>query len=431
MNSTQTTRLSLIAAFTALSTLHADIAKDIEEAVTEITDGGSVNLNVRARYEYTDQSGPGTNAAASNSTGGPTPRNADIDGFSIRTRLGFTTANYHGIQAMIEMENLTFADDDVGPQLDVAGAGTELNQLWLSYHNETLGKAKLGRQIYTLDNQRFVGHVGWRQNIQTFDMLSVESTPIEDLAIRIGYMTKVNRVNGQSNEMDNFIFNTNYKVADFLSISGFGYIIQNETNPGNFALHSSNTFGIRATGKYPMNDFTLSYAGSLAHQFDNGASKNIPARSDFSNNYYAFEGTAAYAGFELTGGIEVLEGDGTTGFSTPLATVHGFNGFADVFAGSSLNGGLALGLIDYYAKAGYKIPVGNGVPVSLTYHYFEAQDRDQFFGEELDTTIGYKLNKHLSFLGKAAFYFGENEPGVPTYAAIDKTVLTMEATFSF
>jgi hypothetical protein len=32
---------------------------------------------------------------------------------------------------------------------------------------------KIGRQVITMDNHRFVGHVGWRQDRQTFDALTL------------------------------------------------------------------------------------------------------------------------------------------------------------------------------------------------------------------------------------------------------------------
>lgn len=49
-------------------------------------------------------------------------------------------------------------------------AGVELNQLWLAWKGER-GGATLGRQRLQLDNQRWVGNSGWRQNEQTFDAL--------------------------------------------------------------------------------------------------------------------------------------------------------------------------------------------------------------------------------------------------------------------
>ena len=44
----------------------------------------------------------------------------------------------------------------------------------------------------------------------------------------------------------------------------------------------------------------------------------------------------------------MLEGNGTIGFSTPLATLHIFQGWADVFLTTP-----TTGIEDFYVKAGY------------------------------------------------------------------------------
>ncbi|WP_246283085.1 alginate export family protein [Marinifaba aquimaris] len=50
---------------------------------------------------------------------------------------------------------------------------TEVDQALLQYKGKSW-TTKLGRQIIALDGQRFVGHVGWRQDSQTFDALMFE-----------------------------------------------------------------------------------------------------------------------------------------------------------------------------------------------------------------------------------------------------------------
>jgi len=66
-------------------------------------------------------------------------------------------------------------------------------------------------------------------------------------------------------------------------------------------------------------------------------------------------------------GYEVLE----QGFRTPVATVHKFQGFADVFALQSITGG-GNGVEDLYFYAGYKIPVGNGIATKVILSQLQA-----------------------------------------------------------
>jgi hypothetical protein len=49
-----------------------------------------------------------------------------------------------------------------------------LDQGYLQYAKDDL-TVKFGRQVIILDNYRYVGHVGWRQDRQTFDALTINT----------------------------------------------------------------------------------------------------------------------------------------------------------------------------------------------------------------------------------------------------------------
>src|ERR1044071_8894512 len=137
--------------------------KEIPEALAK----GKINVNVRLRYEQANEEGVG---AITKDSYAPT----------IRTRVGYTTAPLDGFQAMVEGVNISV----LGPEHNYNAAGsngqgarpvvadppmTRLNQAWLGYSYENWIAAKVGEQQINLDNQRFVGDSGWRQNMQTFD----------------------------------------------------------------------------------------------------------------------------------------------------------------------------------------------------------------------------------------------------------------------
>ncbi|MBL0163920.1 MAG: alginate export family protein [Xanthomonadales bacterium] len=75
----------------------------------------------------------------------------------------------------------------------------EINQAWVGYGNESFN-ATLGRQRVMLDNQRFFGNVGWRQNEQTFDALAT-SYAFGDggPSVRYTYLDRALRVFGHEN----------------------------------------------------------------------------------------------------------------------------------------------------------------------------------------------------------------------------------------
>ena len=94
---------------------------------------------------------------------------------TLRSRLGYATDSYNGFSARVEVENNVALVDDYN-DTNGSGAGfsvvpdpefTELDQGFIQYKGDAL-TAKLGRQVLTYDNHRFIGHVGWRQDRQTF-----------------------------------------------------------------------------------------------------------------------------------------------------------------------------------------------------------------------------------------------------------------------
>ncbi|MEM1140683.1 MAG: hypothetical protein AAGH45_12460, partial [Pseudomonadota bacterium] len=195
-----------------------------------------------------------------------------------------------------------------------------------------------------------------------------------------------------------YILNATYAIpleSATLKVTGFGYLLEFEDAIG----LSSQTYGIRAVGKKGI----FSGSATYAQQSDY---KDQPV--DYDEPYYAAELNAKYQGFSAGLGYEVLSGDGTIGFSTPLATLHKFNGWADKFLATP-----ADGLEDLYVKAGYtKKGVGplDMVKVAVIYHDFEAEDSGDDYGSELDLLAVAKVGK-VSFTAKYADY---NEDGFAT-----------------
>ena len=360
---------------------------------------GKLSVDARIRYEYID----GENGAS------------DVNALGERTRVGYTIANEDGISAMVEVEDVHFIDSDDRPALDVPT--TELNQAWV----QTQG-IKLGRQIYTLDDHRFIGHVGWRQNIQTFDALTSSFELDSQSKLNLGYLHSVRRINDTSQDLSGIIVNGNRKISDVLNLTAFAYLLDFDQP----VLTSSDTFGLRATGSFASDVETYTYSFSCAKQNDNSGSA-----SDFDLDYIAGELNATTDGITFGLGFEILEGDGSNGFTTPLATVHKFNGFADQFAGGSLGlgSGLHQGLSDYYAKFAFMVP-NIEIPITLFYHHFETENVSDFLGSEYDAVASYKLNDYATLVSKYAIYETDGQEHV-AYGGVDKTVFTFEVNLKY
>lgn len=400
--------IAAISMAASLSLLADPVESSLDSAFASLEESvpGKFSINARLRYESFDLD-----------NGVPA---ADRDGTSFRVRYGYTTPDFNGFTAMVEGETLTRVGGDVNDihPLDEAGDGTDLNQLWLQYKDADYGSLKVGRQIYFLDDHRFIGHVGWRQNIQTFDAVTAEYSGIDKLSVKAFYLAEQHAVNGTHNELDALGLNVSYAFSKEFNLTGFVYDIEGD-DVGNANL-SNQTLGLRATGAFEIDALPFAYAFSVAEQEDTG-----PSTLDYDAGYLAGDLSAKVKALTLGGGFEILE----PGFRTPLATVHKFNGFADALLPL---GGFANGLEDFYIYAGYTIPVGNGIQTKVIYHWFDSESGGapgEDGGTELDLVASYKINDYLSLVGKYGDY--QEDGGVGNAGAFDKNMFTFELNFVY
>jgi hypothetical protein len=102
--------------------------------------------------------------------------------------------------------------------------------------------------------------------------------------------------------------------------------------------------------------------------------------------------------------IEILEGNGTKGFTTPLATLHKFQGWADKFLGTPPNG-----IEDSYINATVNLKAVGGLETLgfvLAYHDYEAEHISADYGSEVNLSVAAKLKKLNVMLKYADFQEG-------------------------
>ncbi len=292
-----------------------------------------------------------------------------------------------------------------------------LNRLQLAYKGIKGTTLTFGRQRINIDDQRFVGSVNWRDNEQTFDALRIETTPIKNLKADITYAITDNTIfgiDGQFNAKgpitghitgDN-VFATLGYTTKLGTLEGFSFVV-NQNTPLRVQF-SSKTFGGRFTGKYAFDKkSSLSYALAYANESD---VKLTPNR--FSTSYYMGEAMLNTHGWALGGGYEVLGSDTgahnkttngltTVAFQTPLATLHKFSGWADLFLTTPTNG-----LTDAYGSVGYtsvKVKPLTSLGASVIYHDFRSDVAKLHYGHELDAQILAKYKKYTFTLKYASY----------------------------
>ncbi len=388
-------------AFSAVSA-HAEEATSVTQALTE----GDVKLSFRLRFEDV-----GVDTAAGDDLA--------TDLLSLKTRLTFTSMDYKGFGLGLEMDDVTHVTDyePEAPAVILDPEGTEVNQYFLTY-KFAKSVAKYGRQRILLDNQRFVGGVGFRQNEQTYDAFSITSNDVENLSIFAAYVTNVNRIFGEANPAgdhsnETVLFNSKYAISPAIALTGYYYGIDNLTAPG----FSTDTMGLRATGS--IQSFT--YAAEYASQTEAG---DNPAQ--YSASYMSVEGSYALEPVKVTLGYEVLGADGSDGqFITPLATLHKFQGWTDQFLGGG-SGNVPGGIVD-----GYLSVVGTVGPVKLvgSYHLLSSDDSDVTGIDDYGSEIGFVVAGKLKGVGlslKYADFSADDDSGLND---VSKLWLTAESTF--
>lgn len=361
--------LCLATAAALCATAHAEPAYD------ELVTGAKPILDTRLRFESVEQDGvPQTGEA-----------------MTLRGRLGFESGKVFETALLVEGEfvrpliedyNSTTNGNTVYPVVPDP-RGSELNRVQITNSGLPLTTVTLGRQRIVLDDQRFVGNVGWRQNEQTFDAIRVVNKSVPQLTLDMTYLDQVNRVFGRESAQgryygDSVLANASYEMAPG-KLTAFAYRIAIDPIAGvpGAVRDASQTFGVRFAGTRPVDAVKLSYVASYATQQETAHNP-----LSFDLDYYLGEVNAAYGSYSLGAGVELLEGDGARGFATPLATLHKFQGWADKFLATP-----ADGIDDRYLTAGIsrqRWAALDAFSLVATYHRYAAEHGSMRYGSEAD-----------------------------------------------
>lgn len=362
-------------------------------------------VDARLRYEFVDQAGFANEA----------------DALTLRTRLGYETPAWNGFKALVEGENVTALSDRYNSTTNgqttyptvLDPETTELNRAQVSWTGAR-ANVVVGRQRIVLGNARFVGNVGFRQNEQTFDAVKATFKVNPTTSVSWIYVDRVRRILGDDSpqgewDSDSHLVQLETKTP-VGQLTAYGYLLDFETAP----LQSSATWGARLTGSRPLAAGpSITWEVEYARQSDHGSN---PA--DFDLDYLALSAGLKKDVRYVSVGLERLDGNGARGFGTPLATLHAFNGWADVFLATP-----ARGLTDLNLKAGTTVPVGpRKLKLAAAIHDFSDADGGLDYGSEIDASATLPLTPKLSFEMKAARFNGDT----PAFADRTKVWVTLE-----
>jgi len=325
MNTLHKMSLKLLSTSMLMAFASHAAANDIHDALSNSTAYADFNL----RYESVDQD----NALK------------DASSLTLRTWLGFSTGSVNGFSFTAEVEDsrIVMGQDEftVGPTGFNVGEysviadpeTTELDQAYIQYKNDNF-TARVGRQVITLDDHRFVGHVAWRQDKQTFDAVSAKYAVNKELELFYSYLYKRNRIFAEAADLDSkdHILHATYKskVGKFVA---YAYLLEVDNDTSN----ALDTYGVSYDGKMQGDSINWAYGAEFATQSSESGSAETAV--DFDASYFNAYLGATMSGITAKIDYEVLgSDDGLYGFATPLATLHKFNGFADLFLATPTQG---------------------------------------------------------------------------------------------
>jgi hypothetical protein len=388
----------------------ADITKEVEDALNFYHYGknGAIKIDLNYRYENVNQD----NVRVPPLRGIPLPAARQPDtanANTVRLRLGLLSPVFHGLQGYAEYQGLyamqsdynSTRNDKTGYSVIADPYENELDQLWISYAGIPDTVIKGGRQVIQLDDQRFIGNVGWRQLQQTFDsvLITHNNQQLFGLTVNAGYIGRAKTITATTDGLTAPILNVNYKLGDYGNMVGYAYWLD-FTDPDVY-FKSNQSYGLRFTNFLKPGDslklsdnYGLVYTAEWSIQSDY---QNSP-RNYTVNRYNLMGGFTAY-NFTLQGAMEQLDGVGQNQtFQTPLGTNFAFQGWADQFLITPNDG-----IRDVFGTIISTLDRGD-VTLMGVYHNFYDDTGNIHYGKEWDFRAIKKFGKHYSLLAQYAYY---------------------------
>lgn len=356
----------------------------LDQLATAISEG-TANVSLRWRSESVQQD----NALRDASAG------------TLRTRLTLKTADVGNFSGLLEFDNVSTVGPDhydsrvidkyLGRYSVIADpVGSEVNQALIGYKVDEKQQVIVGRQRINHAAQRFVGGVAWRQNEQTFDAVTYQGRGTS-LDVDYSYLWNVNRIFESSKptvvatdfDSNSHIAHATYR-SDWGNIGGYVYALDFR----NGQALSSVTYGFSYSGK--INQVSLNAA--IARQSDYGDNP-----TSYDAIYLAADAAVEVGPAKILLGFEKLGSDnGRAAFATPLATLHKWQGWTDLFLATPSNG-----IDDVYVGVSGTLAQAT---IAVTYHDLQADYGNTDFGREWDISVDFPLMEHLSGQVKYATY---------------------------
>ena len=363
-------------------------AKNNEHRVNE----HRVTVDLRYRFETVDQDTFDRDASAS----------------TLRTALSYISPEWKGWSIFLQAENVApvFDDDSYnnagrdGNQNGVFGrpvvadpALTDMNQAYVRWRGKSL-TATFGRQEINVGDQRFVGAVGWRQNHQSFDAVRLQWQATPRLDVDYAHVRDVHRIFGDRLDASHHLLTVPIRWGSSPkdpgpggTLTAYGYLLDWEFPTSASTL----TAGVEWKGAVGRWHWELEAA-----QQEDAADNPV----DIDTGYRRVEGGASWqlGGAKLGVAVdwESLESGEGRSFQTPLATLHKWNGWADLFLNTP-SAGLETTSLRLTGSSG-------SWSWLVAYLDHQAERISRGYGTEINGQVSWKADWGQTFALKVADY---------------------------
>ncbi len=391
-------------ALLAIATLLLPRSSAAQDSPGAALRAGTTGVDLRLRSEFVDDSRFDDTALAN----------------TIRTALKYASGSYRGFSATLEAEAV--ASVLGGDAFNNAGAGrlsngvtdrpavadpnfAEINQAFVAWKGSK-ASAQVGRQELVLADARFVGNVAWRQNHQSYDAGVLRLAPSTKVAVTYAFIARAHRVFGDDKPMASHAADVRVHAGPMGDVSAFGLLLDYDRAAD--AGLSSLTAGARLDGSRKLSE-SASAGWKAGYAFQQDAGDN-PA--SFSAPWILAEASITVGGkTRIAAGFERLGADESKGrVTTPLATLHAWNGWADQFLATP-----ADGLDDLYASVSTKL---GRVSATAVYHDFGAATGSASYGSEVDLQLTTPLSAGPEIGLKVAHFAGSGAMQTVTKAML-------------
>ena len=328
---------------------------------------------------------------------------------TLRTRLGYTSAQWHYLSFGIEVDDIRALGGDEhyynganGQQDDLfvaAPEGTDLHAAWLMADLANT-QIRYGRQRLVLDDGRLIGSSSWDQKETTVSGVTLRNATLNVTRLRAGSLHKRHTGYASAHPNHDQAMKARFAHLEYLgfihsALSVFYLDLEGGTGRDRW---DTRTIGARFAGDIDS-DFYLHYLFEYARQ---RSASNNPL--SYTSRYTAVELGGGYKGFALIAGQATLGANESGFYVSPLADVRAHQGWSNQLSGGEL-GNLDGGIQDRYLR--FDFALQENLTLTARYHWL-APDMSvglpEEWGEELNLGASYHYDKLQVSLYYADFH---------------------------